>query len=110
MAYIKMNDSKYETNLRSKYRHFWKPHLQVEMGCEDFAVCRDSTPFIYSCFAWLSARKNLSARAFLLLLSLQNCFFNKLCETHVVRLCTTPKQIKTTTHNFASTVLLKTEE
>jgi hypothetical protein len=35
---------------------------------------------------------------------------NKMCEIHVMRLCTTPKQIKTTAHNFSSTILLKTEE
>ena len=74
MAYNKMNDPKNEASLRPKYKHFWKPHLQVEMGYKGFAVGRESTPFIYSCFACLSPRKYLPARAFLFLVRLQNCF------------------------------------
>jgi len=100
MAYNKMNDPKNEASLRPKYKHFWKPHLQVEMGYKGFAVGRESTPFIYSCF-----QQELSFFWFGFKIVL-----NKLCEIHVMRLCTTPKQIKTTAHNFASTTLLKTEE
>ena len=113
MVYNKMSDSKYEATLRSEYKHFfWKPHVQVEIWCKGFAVGIESTPFIYSCFACLPPRNNLPTRTFLFFFCAlaSKTVLNQLCEIHVMRLCTTPKQIKTTAHDFASTILLKTEE